>query len=116
MSESNCVECGISSVSEEDALDCQSCRHKVRPDSEKKALLNRCSRAEGQLRGIKRMIEEDVYCDDVLNQIAAAQSALSALSRILLEQHMKSCLVDRIQNNDESVIDELMSTINKLMR
>lgn len=116
MSELNCVDCGVSSVSEGDALDCQSCRHKVRPDSEKKALLNRCSRAEGQLRGIKRMIEEDVYCDDVLNQIAAAQSALSALSRILLEQHMKSCLVDRIQNNDESVIDELMSTINKLMR
>jgi DNA-binding FrmR family transcriptional regulator len=116
MSESNCVDCGVKSVSELDELNCHACRHKVRPDSEKKALLNRCSRAEGQLRGIKRMIEADVYCDDVLNQIAAAQSALSALSRILLEQHMKSCLVERIQNDDETVIDELMSTINKLMR
>lgn len=116
MSVSNCIDCGMKSVTEEIFEECTSCRQKVRPDSEKKALLNRCSRAEGQLRGIKRMIEEDVYCDDVLNQIAAAQSALGALSRILLEQHLKSCLVNRIQNHDETVIDELMLTINKLMK
>jgi CsoR family transcriptional regulator, copper-sensing transcriptional repressor len=62
------------------------------------------------------MIERDIYCDDILNQIAAAQSALSALSRVLLERHLKSCVVSRIQTEDTAVLDELLTTFGKLMR
>ncbi len=116
MSEVSCEECGEKMTLMTTASDCKGCKLTQRAPSEKKLLIHRCSRVEGQIRGIKRMIEEDIYCDDVLNQVAAAQSALSALSRILLEQHMKSCLVDRIKNNDEAVIDEIMGTINKLIK
>lgn len=82
----------------------------------KKNLMTRLNRIEGQIRGVKRMIENDVYCDDILNQIAAVQSALNGVSKILLEGHMRSCVVERIQEGDEAVIDELLSTMVKLMR
>lgn len=91
-------------------------RQTERTEKERKALLNRCSRIEGQIRGIKGMIEKDVYCDDILNQIAAAQSALNALSRVILERHMKTCLIDRIQSGENEVIDELMLTVEKMMK
>lgn len=95
-----------------------SCCHRQthRSEQERKTLLNRCNRIEGQVRGIHGMIEKDVYCDDILNQIAAAQSALDALSRVILERHMKTCLIDRVQNGENEVIDELMVTIKKLMK
>jgi DNA-binding FrmR family transcriptional regulator len=76
----------------------------------------RLNRIEGQIRGLKGLIEKDTYCDDVLNQIAAVQSALNSVGRILLEGHMKSCVVDRIQSGDSEVIDELLITVNKLMK
>jgi CsoR family transcriptional regulator, copper-sensing transcriptional repressor len=79
-------------------------------------LVARLNRVEGQIRGIKGLIEKDTYCDDVLNQIAAAQSALNSVARLLLEGHMKSCIIDRIQSGDRQVIDELMITVNKLMK
>lgn len=87
-----------------------------RETKEVKALLNRCARIEGQIRGIKGMLEKDAYCDDILHQIAASQSALDALSRVILERHMKSCLVSRIQSGETEVVDELITTIQKLMR
>jgi len=62
------------------------------------------------------MVEKDVYCDDILNQIAAVQSALNAVGKILLEGHMKSCVIERIQQGDQEVIDELLKTMNKLMK
>lgn len=65
---------------------------------------------------MRRLIENDTYCDDVLTQIAAVQSALNSVSRILLEGHMKSCVVERIREGDEEVIDELMVTVNRLMK
>ncbi|MDN5352619.1 MAG: CsoR family transcriptional regulator, copper-sensing transcriptional repressor [Clostridiales bacterium] len=95
---------------------CTCARTTVRTEKEKKMLGNRCNRIEGQIRGIKRMIDTDVYCDDILNQIAAAQSALSSLGKIVLEQHMKSCLIDRIESGDYSVVDEIVGTIGKLMK
>lgn len=116
MNDVSCQDCGLNSTILPSVDGCTDCRQTHRADSEKKLLLNRCSRAEGQIRGIRRMIENDTYCDDVLNQIAATQSALSALSTILLEQHMKSCLIKRIQDNDTAVIDELMNTFKKMMR
>jgi len=62
------------------------------------------------------MIDKDIYCDDILNQIAAAQSALNALSRVILERHMKTCLIERIQDGDTVVIDELLITVEKMMK
>ena len=82
----------------------------------KNNLTSRLNRIEGQIRGVRRLIENDTYCDDVLTQIAAVQSALNSVSRILLEGHMKSCVVERIREGDEEVIDELMVTVNRLMK
>jgi Uncharacterized protein conserved in bacteria len=87
-----------------------------RSEKERKALLNRCNRIEGQIRGVKGMLEKDVYCDDILNQIAAAQSALNALSRVILEKHIKTCVIDRLQQGENEVIDEFMITLEKLMK
>jgi len=79
-------------------------------------LVNRMNRIEGQVRGIKGMIERHVYCDDILNQIASAQSALYGVARLLLEKHMKSCVVEQLQAGDEGVIDEVVKTIFKLIK
>lgn len=78
-------------------------------------LLSRLNRIEGQVRGIKGMIEKDTYCDDVLNQMAAAQAALNSVSKILLESHIRGCVVRKIKNGDDEVIDELIHTIGKLL-
>jgi DNA-binding FrmR family transcriptional regulator len=97
-----------------DLDDCS--RHTERDPKEIKALLNRCNRVEGQIRGVKGMLEKDAYCDDILHQIAAAQSALDSLSKVLLERHMRSCLISRIQAGEMEVVDELITTIGKLMK
>ncbi|RUS46245.1 metal-sensitive transcriptional regulator [Cohnella sp. AR92] len=82
----------------------------------KSNLVSRLNRIEGQIRGIKGLIEKDTYCDDVLNQIAAVQSALGSVGKLLLEGHMRSCIVERIQAGENEVIDELLVTVNKLMK
>jgi DNA-binding FrmR family transcriptional regulator len=79
-------------------------------------LVSRMNRIEGQVRGIKGMIERHVYCDDILNQIASAQSALYGVAKVLLENHMKSCVVEQLQAGDEEVIDEVVKTIFKLIK
>ncbi len=98
----------------------QSChtsdRNSHHSEKTKQNLQARLNRIEGQIRGIKGMVEKDAYCDDVLNQIAAVQSALNSVGRILLEGHMKSCVIERIQEGDNAVIDELLTTMNKLMK
>lgn len=81
-----------------------------------KELVTRMNRIEGQIRGIKGMIERHVYCDDILNQIASAQSALDGTSRLLLEKHMKSCVKERLQSGDEQVVDEVLKTIFRMIR
>jgi len=78
--------------------------------------VSRLNRIEGKIRGVKRLIEEDTYCDDVLNLIASVQSALSGVSSLLLEYHIKSCIVDQLQQGDREVIDELMTTARRLMK
>ncbi|TDL30469.1 metal-sensing transcriptional repressor [Jeotgalibacillus sp. S-D1] len=85
-------------------------------DLMKKNLNTRLNRIEGQIRGIKGMIDKDTYCDDVITQIAATQSALNSVSNLLLEGHMKSCIVDRIQDGDLEVVDELLATMKRLMK
>ncbi|WP_308639597.1 metal-sensitive transcriptional regulator [Paenibacillus silvisoli] len=85
-------------------------------DTVKSNLTSRLNRIEGQIRGLKGMIDKDTYCDDVLNQIAAVQSALNSVGKLLLEHHMNSCVIERIQEGDHEVIKELMVTMNKLMK
>ena len=85
-------------------------------DKVKQNLVSRLNRIEGQIRGIKGMIEKDTYCDDVITQISASQSALNSVEKILLEGHMKNCVVERIQGGDMEVLDEVLVTIQKLMK
>jgi DNA-binding FrmR family transcriptional regulator len=85
-------------------------------DKMKSNLVTRLNRIEGQIRGVKGLIEKDTYCDDVLNQIAAIQSALNGVGKLLLEGHMKSCVIERIQSGDHEVIEELLITVKKLMK
>lgn len=79
-------------------------------------LVGRVNRIEGQVRGIKGMIEQHVYCDDILNQISSAQAALHGVARLLLEQHMKSCVKEQLQAGDEQVVNEVLKTIFKLIK
>ncbi|MCM3363956.1 metal-sensitive transcriptional regulator [Niallia sp. MER TA 168] len=85
-------------------------------ENTKKNLITRLNRIEGQIRGIKRLIECDTYCDDVITQIAASQAALNGVAKLLLEAHMKDCVVNRIQEGDMEVLDEVLVTIQKLMK
>ncbi|KIL40091.1 CsoR family transcriptional regulator [Gordoniibacillus kamchatkensis] len=85
-------------------------------DKVKSSLINRLNRIEGQVRGIRGLIEKDTYCDDVLNQIASVQSALNGVGKLLLEHHLKSCVIERIQEGDTDVLSELMTTMNKLIK
>ncbi|MCM3569563.1 metal-sensitive transcriptional regulator [Neobacillus mesonae] len=85
-------------------------------DKVKNNMITRLNRIEGQIRGIKGLIEKDTYCDDVIHQISATQSALNSVAKILLEGHMKSCVVERIQEGDLEVLDEVLVTIQKLMK
>lgn len=93
-----------------------SCRKSHHPEHVKKDLANRLNRIEGQVRGIKGMVEKDVYCDDIITQLAATQSALNSVAKVLLQGHLKGCVVDRLSEGDEEVLDELLVTIQKLMR
>ena len=79
-------------------------------------LISRLNRIEGQVRAVKRLIKEDTYCDDVLNLISSIQSALSGAGSLLLEHHLKCCVVEQIREGDVAVIDELMTTVRKLTK
>ena len=83
---------------------------------EYKDLMTRLNRIEGQVQGIRRMVEEDRYCVDILTQVSAIQAALNAFNRELLTRHIKSCVVTDIQNGREEAVDELCQTVQKLMR
>lgn len=91
-------------------------RHSHHSEAIKSNIVTRLNKVEGQIRGIKGLIEKDTYCDDVLNQIAAIQSALNSVGKLLLEAHVKSCIVERIKADDLEVVDELMTTVKKLMK
>lgn len=94
----------------------QSERRSHHSDHVKKNLVTRLNRIEGQIRGIKGLIERDTYCDDVITQISATQSALNSVAKLLLEGHMKSCVLERIQEGDLEVLDEVLITVQKLMK
>ena len=94
---------------------CLSQKKTERTEDEKKKLINRLASIEGQIRGIRQMVEDDAYCVDILTQSAAAKAAFSAFNRELLRRHIESCVVRDIKN-DEADIDELMDIIGKLMK
>lgn len=94
---------------------CLSEKKTERTEEEKKKLINRLARVEGQIRGIRQMVEDDAYCVDILTQSAAAKAAFNAFNRELLRRHMEGCVVRDIKN-DEADIDELMDIIGKLMK
>ena len=97
--------------------ECENMKHKHRDEAELKSLINRLNRIEGQVRGIKKMVDSDIYCTDILTQVSAIQSALNAFNKELLSNHIKTCVVDGIKNdNEDEVIDELLVTIKRLMR
>jgi len=92
------------------------CRHKVREQTEERDLLNRLNRIEGQVRGIKSMVEEERYCVDILTQVSAVQAALNSFNKVLLSNHIKSCVVEDIKSDQPDAVDELCGIIQKLMK
>lgn len=93
---------------------CCNATNSHRPEKLNHNLGTRLNRIEGQIKGIKGMIEKGTYCDDILNQISAVQSALSSVSKILLENHIKTCVTEKLINGDVEVIEELIQTIGKI--
>ena len=100
---------------EERTCDC-AVKHKHRQAGEEKDLLNRLNRIEGQIRGIKSMVEDERYCVDILTQVSAVQAALNSFNKVLLSSHIKSCVVEQIQDGNLEAVDELCMTIQKVMK
>ena len=92
------------------------CRHKHREAEEYEALLKRLSRIEGQVRGVRGMVEKDAYCIDILTQASAAAAALNAFSKELLAEHIRTCVAQDIRAGKDETIDELVNTLQKLMK
>lgn len=95
---------------------CHAVKTKHRDSAEYKMLITRLNRIEGQIRGIKNMVETDRYCVDILTQVSAAQSALNSFSKKLLAQHIKTCVVHDVRAGHDEVVDELVCALQKLMK
>ncbi|SCW58387.1 DNA-binding transcriptional regulator, FrmR family [Ruminococcaceae bacterium YRB3002] len=95
--------------------ECNCCRTKERSAGDKQALLNRLARIEGQIRGIRKMVEEDAYCIDIINQISAATGGLTSLNKLILEEHIKTCVAEDVRDGKTDKLDELTLTLRKLM-
>ena len=94
------------------------CQHKTkhRSPEEQKSLTNRISRIEGQVRGLREMLQKDAYCTDILVQVSAVTAALNSFSKELLATHIRTCVADGIRQGVDGVIDELVTTLQKLMK
>ncbi len=101
-SQKNCPEC--------------SHKHKDRDPSEIKDLMNRLKRIEGQVRGVEGMVEEGAYCPDILIQVSAISCALNSFNKVLLANHVKTCVADKVRSGDDEVVDELVKVLQKLMK
>lgn len=95
---------------------CERKKHKARTPEEVRSLTVRLNRIEGQISGIRKMIEENRYCPDILVQVSAVQSALNSFNKELLASHIKSCVVDDIKAGNETVVDELCELLKKTMK
>ncbi len=91
-------------------------RTKERSEKERKELMNRLKRIEGQIRGIQRMLENNAYCTDVMVQVSAVNSALNGFNKLLLENHLHTCVAENIRRGNDDIIDELALLLRKLMR
>ena len=91
-------------------------KHKDRDEKEYKDLMNRLKRIEGQVRGVEGMLENSAYCTDILIQVSAITSALNSFNKALLSNHMKTCVADNIREGNDEIIDELVVTLQKLMK
>ena len=103
-------------MSETTGMTCCCGRKKVREEKERRDLMNRLKRIEGQVRGLQRMLEEDAYCPDILTQASAVNSALNSFCRVLLASHIRTCVSDDIRSGRDETVDELMDTLQKLMK
>ena len=124
-SEASAPETSAAEVSAPAAADCCAqaetepaacCRHKDRTPAEHKSLIHRLNRIEGQIRGIRGMVEKDIYCADILVQVAAVNSALNGFSKELLAQHVRTCVADDLRAGSEEKLDELIKLLPKLMK
>jgi len=108
---------GVNEVDNEEG-GCPGCsgRHTDRSDEDKKNLISRLKRIEGQIRGLEGMVEKDAYCPDILIQVSAATSALNSFSRQLLSRHIQGCVRNDILSGDDSTIDELCQLLQRLMK
>ena len=97
---------------------CPHCLHntKERSEKEKRSMINRLSRIEGQVRGIKKMVENDVYCPDILIQVSAVNAALNSFNKVLLAEHIRTCVAEDIKEGKDETIDELVLVLQKLMK
>lgn len=95
---------------------CCCSKTKIRSEKEHKALINRLNRIEGQIRGIKGMVEKDAYCTDIITQVAAATAALNSFNKELLSEHIKTCVADDIKAGKTETVDDLLATLQKLMK
>lgn len=105
-------------ATETEEIVCGNHMHETKERSEKeyKDMINRLSRIEGQIRGIKGMVEKNVYCTDILVQVAAVNAALNSFNRVLLANHIKTCVTQDIRDGKEETVDELINTLKKLMK
>lgn len=96
---------------------CSCCeKHTLRQEEQKKKLLNRLRRIEGQVRGLQAMVEADAYCNDILTQSAAVNAAINAFNRELLTEHLRTCVARDLREGHEEIVDELAATLQKLMK
>lgn len=97
---------------------CPGCQHKTkeRSEKEKKSMINRLSRIEGQVRGIRKMVESNAYCPDILIQVSAVNAALNSFNKVLLAEHIRTCVTEDIREGKEETIDELVLVLQKLMK
>ncbi|MBD5148865.1 MAG: metal-sensing transcriptional repressor [Oscillibacter sp.] len=95
---------------------CHCDKKRVRSEEELKSLSNRLCRIEGQVRGLREMLNKDVYCPDILVQVSAVRAALNSFSKELLSEHVRTCVADGIRQGDDEVIDELVCVLQKLLK
>ena len=103
-------------MSEKKVCPCCCEKHTARSEEEKKKLINRLKRIEGQIRGIIGMLENDAYCNDILIQSAAVNAAVNAFNKELLANHIRTCVAKDIRDGKDETIDELVATLQKLMK
>lgn len=100
----------------EEIKTCSCEKTKSRSEKEYKDLITRLNRIEGQIRGIKKMVENDAYCTDILVQVSAANAALNSFNKVLLSNHIRTCVANDIRDGKEETIEELVNTFQKLMK